>query len=392
MGDGRDVGPADAHSMAAAIADFPFTGMSYTSCARLSGSKLYVCAVGAAVAALTSMGAPASQAPQSAPNPGSASTPSPRPSRSVTELLAIAKASDSRDKGLDGLRALAEALAADPANEEARQLRQRIASRFMPTECEVVAWDPDPAKVTDAAARARIAETGLPWRIRHRASAITMLLCPPGEFVMGSTRDTDERPTHTVRITRPFWLGETEVTRAQWCSIMGGDPTKGGGSALLPAAYFNWHTAVRMCEGLGPAFRLPTEAEWEYACRGGTDGRFSFAADGAGTPPDEYAWYRANSKDERQPVATRRPNPWGFHDMHGNLGEWCSDWYSVTYYGESPNADPTGPATGEHRVTRGGSHLSRAPSLSCSNRDMFAPGDPDGTFNDVGLRVARTAQ
>ncbi len=378
--------------MTARTADFPLVVVRRTSRSGVSRDAVIATLLTAAIWAPVSAGTPASQAPQSAPAPASGPTQSPRPSRSVPELLAIAKSSDSRDKGLDGLRALAEALAADPANDEARQLRQRIAAHFTPAECEVVAWDPDPAKVTDAAARARIAATGLPWRIRHGASGITMLLCPPGEFVMGSTRDADERPMHTVRITRPFWLGETEVTRAQWCSIMGGDPTKGGGSALLPAAYFNWHTAVRMCERLGPGFRLPAEAEWEYACRGGTEGRFSFAADDTGTPPDEYAWYRANSKDERHPVATRRPNPWGFHDMHGNLGEWCSDWYSVTYYKESPNADPTGPATGEHRVTRGGSHLSRAPSLSCSNRDMFAPGDPDGTFNDVGLRVARTAQ
>jgi len=311
---------------------------------------------------------------------------------SPADLLATARSNDSKEGGLVALEAIAKVLVQDPGNADARQLRARITSHFVPAEFEIVVQDPDPGVVTDAAARARITATGLPWKIRHSKSGIAMLLCPPGEFTMGSTRDSDEKPPRKVCISRPFWIGETEVTRAQWCAVMGGDPRKDGQRERLPIAFRNWFSARQLCTQLGGGIRLPTEAEWEYACRGGTDTRFSFGDEPDPAQADRYAWHRGNSKDSIHEVATKLPNAWGLFDMHGNLGEWCADWYSVTYYREAPAADPPGPAQGEHRVTRGGSHLARIPSLSSANRDMFAPGDPDYTFNDVGIRVARSAQ
>lgn len=335
----------------------------------------------------------AAASPPPADSPASpAPTQSASAAQSPADLLATARANDSKQGGLVALEAIAKVLVQDPGNADARQLRARITSHFVPPEFEVVAQDPDPGVVTDAAARARIAATGLPWKIRHSRSGIAMLLCPPGEFTMGSTRDSDEKPPRKVGISRPFWIGETEVTRAQWCTVMGGDPRKDGQSERLPIAFRNWLSARQLCTQLGAGFRMPTEAEWEYACRGGTSTRFSFGDEPDPAQADRYAWHRGNSKDSTHEVATKLPNPWGLFDMHGNLGEWCADWYSVTYYREAPATDPPGPAQGEHRVTRGGSHLSRIPSLSCANRDMFAPGDPDYTFNDVGIRVARSAQ
>ena len=190
----------------------------------------------------------------------------------------------------------------------------------------------------------------------------------PGTFAMGSPESEpelrNERPQHQVTITRGFYLGKYEVTQEQWEAVMGTRPWEDKNwvhsHPRHPAVYISWDAAeefvARLNQSAGEGtYRLPTEAEWEYACRAGTVTRWSF---GEGeTRPGEHAWYRGNIGEgiHARPVGTKRPNPWGLHDMHGNVWEWCSDWYGSDYYRSSAKVDPEGPASGSARVLRGGS-------------------------------------
>lgn len=192
-----------------------------------------------------------------------------------------------------------------------------------------------------------------------------MVLIPEGEFDMGSPNwdrdaETGEKPKHKVKITKPFYLGKHEVTQALWRKVMGTDPWKIGGDfykegAEYPATHVNWNDAMAFCEKLSRSerktYRLPTEAEWEYACRGGTTTRFHFGDDENGF--ERYGWLGQEEKNA-QPVALKQANPFGLHDMHGNVWEWCQDWYDQNYYLTSPTSDPQGPAAGSQRVLRGG--------------------------------------
>lgn len=164
------------------------------------------------------------------------------------------------------------------------------------------------------------------------------------------------RPVTQVRFSQGFWLGQTEVTQAQWEAVMGGNPSnfKGGN---LPVEQVRWNDAMEFCRRLTErehaagrlsndlAYTLPTEAQWEYACRSGTTGDY------AGNL-DAMAWYGANSGNQTRPVRQKQANAWGLYDMHGNVWEWCADWYG-NYPGGSV-ADPSGAASGSYRVNRGG--------------------------------------
>ncbi len=202
-----------------------------------------------------------------------------------------------------------------------------------------------------------------------------LVLIPPGEFMMGSVdsdevAQSDEKPQHRVTISRPFYMGETEVTQGQWKAVMGTEPWKGKGNVKegtnYPATYVSWEDTVEYCRRLsdrdGREYRLPTEAEWEYACRGGSTGKFSFDDDVSGL--GRYAWFDENAlnKDEKYAHLVRQKlaNPFGLYDMHGNVFEWCSDWYGAKYYGESPSVDPAGPNDDKYRVYRGGSWFNAA--------------------------------
>jgi formylglycine-generating enzyme required for sulfatase activity len=218
---------------------------------------------------------------------------------------------------------------------------------------------------------------------------------PPGEFMMGSAPDEkgracDEGPQHPVKIYRGFYMGITQVTRAQYRAVAGKNPGLRflkPDKAELPVEQVNWSNAVAFCKKLseveGRTYRLPTEAEWEYACRAGTMTRFSFGDSDADFPlygniisvvtdPVRQIGFKDGYK-MMAPVATFRPNGFGLYDMHGNIYEWCSDWYGEDYYSKSPIVDPNGPATGSGRVVRGGSWNCPPHQCRSAHRRSFPP-------------------
>ena len=161
-----------------------------------------------------------------------------------------------------------------------------------------------------------------------------------------------------MRITKPFYLGKYLVTQEQWEAVMGNNPSHFKGPKN-PVEQVSWDDCQQFLEQAqregrprGGKFQLPTEAQWEYACRAGSTTRYCFGDDESEL--GEYAWYDANSGSKTHPVGEKKPNAWGLYDMHGNVWEWCQDWYDGGYYANSPTDDPTGPATGSDRVFRGG--------------------------------------
>jgi formylglycine-generating enzyme required for sulfatase activity len=223
-------------------------------------------------------------------------------------------------------------------------------------------------------------------------TGIAFVLIPPGEFQMGSNHgDSDEQPVHRVRISRGFLLAKYPITNRQYARFL----EAAGSTARKPQAWDNrrfnqleqpvvgvsWDDAQAYCRWAG--VRLPTEAEWEYACRAGTTTEYSFGdeADRLG----EYAWFSENSSGQTQPVGTKKPNPWGLHDMHGNVWEWCQDWFSSDYYAMNPEVDPKGPKQAPGRVFRGGCWGLLA--WYCRAAYRYG-GTPGFRGNDLGFRVA----
>jgi len=187
---------------------------------------------------------------------------------------------------------------------------------------------------------------------------LKLVLIPAGKFMMGDVPEPNSlRHQHEVTISKPFYMGVTEVTQAQYEAVMGTNPSYFKG-ATNPVEMVSWNDATEFCKKLSEktrqAVRLPTEAEWEYACRAGSKTRFSFgdAEEGLG----DYAWYFANSGGTTHPVGQKKPNAWGLFDMHGNVLEWCADWFGD--YSAGAATDPQGPASGTSRVLRCGAwHL-----------------------------------
>ncbi len=184
------------------------------------------------------------------------------------------------------------------------------------------------------------------------------VLIPPGEFTMGSNEEDDEKPPHMVRITRPFYLGVFPVTQAEYQAVTGQSPSQAAGNPRHPVDQVSWDDAVACAQKLsqlaaelnrGLTYRLPSEAEWEYACRAGSTGKWCFGDQESQL--GDYAWFSGNSA---HPVGEKNPNAWGLHDMHGNVFEWCLDWYEAGYYKVSPEDDPPGPSSASARVLRGG--------------------------------------
>ncbi|MBR5710785.1 MAG: SUMF1/EgtB/PvdO family nonheme iron enzyme [Thermoguttaceae bacterium] len=200
--------------------------------------------------------------------------------------------------------------------------------------------------------------------------------CPAGTFTMGaqyyeSGREKDETP-HTVTLTKGFWMMETEVTNKQWEALMEYSHRSPNESEYLPIESVSWKYCKDFC--LKTGLKLPTEAQWEYACRAGsTNTRINNL--------DEIAWYKSNSYDCTQQVGTKKPNAWGLYDMLGNVWEWCADWYED--YQQDNVIDPTGPSSGISRVNRGGSYKSRSEFCRPANRNRYRAED---SYNDVGFR------
>jgi formylglycine-generating enzyme required for sulfatase activity len=240
-----------------------------------------------------------------------------------------------------------------------------------------------------------------------------LVLIPPGEFQMGSpadeaSRDTDETQ-HRVRITKPFYLGMYEVTQAEWEAVMGNQPSyfsRGGDgkdivsgldTSRFPVESVSWEEATEFCRKLGARegkpYRLPTEAEWEYACRAGTTTPFHFGStlNGDNANVDGRYPYGTMTKgrylERPTDVGSYRANAFGLHDMHGNVWEWCSDWYDEDYYSTSAASgpDPTGPSEGSYRVYRGGSWDDYAAGCRSAYRYGYAP---TRRWDDLGFRLA----
>ena len=239
---------------------------------------------------------------------------------------------------------------------------------------------------------------------------VEMVLIPAGSFQMGSCNGKeDERPVHSVSLAA-FLMDQYEVTQAEFDKLQLPNPSHFKGPNL-PVEQVTWVQAAVYCntrskaDGLQPCFdedtakcnfeadgyRLPTEAEWEYACRAGTDTDYSFGGDARKLP--EFAWFAENASKKTHPVGQKKPNRWGLYDMHGNVAEWCNDIFDKSYYKKSPEANPRGPADGDQYVLRGGSWKSAAEALQSAYRLPESPGFSDACLarDAIGFRCVRKA-
>ena len=231
----------------------------------------------------------------------------------------------------------------------------------------------------------------LPDELETFTNSISMkfVLIPAGDFTMGSPDSSQqasdhEKPSHRVKISQPFYLGKYPVTQAQWEAVMGNNPSGFPGNPNHPVEHVSWDDVQEFLQKLNAldhdrGYRLPTEAQWEYACRAGTE-----------TPRypggvDAIAWYAENSDRNTHPVGEKDPNSWGLSDMHGNVWEWVQDRYDGSYYQSSPIVDPECSDTGTYRVLRGGSWQ----NLEGHVRSACRYGrDPDYSDKSVGFRCA----
>ncbi len=223
----------------------------------------------------------------------------------------------------------------------------------------------------------------------------------PGRFLMGSeSGEENERPVHEVQLTKGFWMGKTPVTQEQWERVMGTNPSEFKCGKILglfggkthpkhPVESVSWGDCQQFMKEINrrvPAggFRLPTEAQWEYACRAGSTAAYCFG-DGE-SRLDEYAWYDRNSGDTTHPVGEKKPNTWGLHDMHGNVWEWCRDWSGA--YSTGVQTDPTGAVSGSFRVLRGGCWIINA--RCCRSPNRGGNDSPVYRHGIIGFRLSRS--
>ena len=243
-----------------------------------------------------------------------------------------------------------------------------------------------------------------------------LVLIPKGTFMMGSPFDeegaSNDEALHKVTISNEYYLGVYEVTQSQYEKVMGANPSefKGslreGDSSTRPVDNVSWVNAVVFCKKLsklpeekkaGRVYRLPTEAEWEFACRAGSVTKYHFeekltsASDYAwlnlNMSVRDYAWFKLNSNEQTHPVGEKKTNAWGLHDMHGNVSEWCSDWYGE--YPKDPVSDPTGPSQGEYKVFRSGS-FDQDLAWCRSGKRGHVP--PLFSWYSIGFRIALNSE
>jgi formylglycine-generating enzyme required for sulfatase activity len=307
----------------------------------------------------------------------------PRNTRELAEMLAnVAVAERTPSHGTDGSKLI-------PMKGHSSVIEQAVAATkaAAPVVCHVVPGF-----------------GGMPRTVSN-SIGMAFAIVPPGRFQMGSP-DTEpghrehEGPQHPVAITRPFYMGVYPVTQAQFEKVMGRNPSafsRGhGGGAEHPVESVSWHDAVRFCEALsrvpdeqihGRAYRLPTEAEWEYCCRAGTKSAFSY---GDKLDPKDChfasssAVGKSGGQGRTEPVGKHRANTFGLYDMHGNVQEWVNDWYEEYYYFDSPTDDPLGPDRGTLRVVRGGCWTAFGNDCRSAARRGHTPSSPTNT---IGFRV-----
>jgi len=264
-----------------------------------------------------------------------------------------------------------------------------------------------PAASSDSVRTIQIESVRPDTKTVSNSIGMTFAAIPAGTFLMGSAdgdRDADdvEKPQHRVTISKPFYIGQHEVTQAQWEAVMGSNPytlSRSNPFYELPGmaaritrpnhpATVSWEDAQEFISRLNAKentrhYRLPTEAEWEYAARAGTTTAYSFGDNH--NELSQYAWHGENfATGGTHPVGQKLPNPWGLYDMHGNVWEWVQDWYAPHYDSSAPVTDPTGPRRGSQRVVRGGSWHTTADSWRSAFRKGY---DPDYRGISIGFRV-----
>jgi len=280
--------------------------------------------------------------------------------------------------------------------------------------CEVIEKDVDAKVVTDAALRDAIAKTGLPWRVRDKASGIEMLLVPPGQFMMGKTTGdaealANEVPAHSVTLTEPYYLGRYEVTREQWTKVMGAG-AQTGSERLQPGVEgaeieVGGGATIVVSGGVELVDQQGNKIATRQTAVAGPDGTVTFTTIPVGDQPDPaldsraglpimqaprygeldaIAWHLGNSDGRKQPVGTKAANVLGFHDMIGNAWEWVNDWYGD--YTRGAKTNPTGPATGQSRIARG-SFFNYEDGFNRVSRRYEMQAYDFG--NSTGFRVAR---
>ena len=245
-----------------------------------------------------------------------------------------------------------------------------------------------------------------------KGAKMKLRLAPAGKFMMGSSFSLEEtirryggraqhlsceHPSHEVTISKPFYIGVYEVTQAEWKAVMGAEPwkdkaqTKAGDD--YAASWMNSYQAIEFCKTLskktGKKVSLPTEAQWEYACRAGSTKPYCYGDDPKKI--GEYAWYWGNTRNATPPeiyahrVGTKKPNAWGLYDMHGNLWEFCSDWYDKDFYARSPKVDPENTTETKLRAIRGGSWHNGSREARCTMRSSWT--GPKYVHYNYGFRV-----
>ena len=264
----------------------------------------------------------------------------------------------------------------------------------------VLVWAETTLKITEQPEDQTVAEgDSVTFNVKVEGDSnisMDMVWCPPGTFIMGSPENElgrwDDETQHSITISNGFWIGKYEVTQAQYKAIMGSNPAFAYGIGdNYPVYSVSWNDAINFCIKLtemeqiagrlpeGYEYTLPTEAQWEYACRAGTSTALNSGKNLTNKEKcpnmDELGWYYYNSGNSTYPVGLKKPNNWGLYDMHGNVWEWCMDWYSPSY---------TNPSTGSYHVMRGGSWHNNA--RRCRSADRYRRLDND--CYDRGFRVA----
>ncbi len=234
----------------------------------------------------------------------------------------------------------------------------------------------------------------------HKNSiGMEFVLIPSGSFMMGAHEfekgGKDEKPRHKVTISKAFFIGRYEVTQEQWMAVMGSKPSKFQ-ARKKPVEQVSWDDVQEFIRKLNrkegtDRYRLPTEAEWEYAARAGSEDAYCYGDDPDAEQLHKYAWYDKNSGRKTKTVGKLKPNAWGLYDMHGNVWEWCQDLYDSEYdseyYANSPSTNPKGPSSGSYRVFRGGSWLNSAWECRSAHRYYYSP---DARSYSRGFRLARS--